>query len=324
MSIHILTTGGTIASKITEDGSVQARVEGTAIASSAGLSSRGEGIHIHEFSVEGSYNFTFDFLTRLLQRIEGLISQPDCDGIVVTQGTDTIEETAFATYLMNASNVPVVFTGAQRAADTPDGDGPRNLRHAVLAAQSLDLRGERSLVVFGSQVLSGLWAVKRHTINLQPYEGVGGILGSFDETDNLKIFQNSRASLRSDLLDNRWTPDVIVIPMMLGLTEELAVRMVEGARGVVLEGFGIGNANVSVMRVVEMLNKQNVPVVVTSRCGAGPTRAVYGNGGGVDLHRNGAIFAGYLPTTKARLLLSLLLGNNVSRDDMRAWFVRFH
>ncbi|WP_053958213.1 asparaginase [Sulfobacillus thermosulfidooxidans] len=323
MAIHIITTGGTIASTGTNHGIVQAQIPGSVLTSE--LTTSSSDLIVHELSLEGSYNFDFVFLNRLLTTIESLTHLPNCQGIVVSQGTDTMEETAWTVYLFNHTNVPVVFTGAQRAADIPDTDGPRNLRHAIYVARQSKFQFSRSLIVFGSQVLSGLWAIKRHTTSLQPYASASGVIAAFDESDALSIFQDKPISLSLPPLKRHWMESIAVLPMMLGLSGDLLLHMARnGVKGIVLEGFGLGNANRSVAHAVSQLTEQNIPVVITSRCREGPARPVYGNGGGADLQQRGAIFAGHLPASKARLYLSLLLGNGIPINQLAEHFQPFY
>lgn len=322
MAVCILTTGGTIASTPQGPHGVVAQVPGTAFRQWLGDSS--PGIEVEELTLQGSYNFDLAFVNQLIRAIHQVAQREAVEGIVVTQGTDTMEETAFAAHVLNRSHLPVVFTGAQRAAHTPDADGPRNLLHAVQVARHEAFRQARSLIVFGGEIVSGLWAVKAHTSRLQPYESLTGKLGMIEDDGHIKVLSSDPSAMRYEALESQWEPSVVVVPMMLGLSGEVLWRLMEGGiKGFVLEAFGLGNANRSVVDAVGALTQRQIPVVVTSRCRHGGVRPVYGNGGGVDLAHQGAIFAGYLPASKARMLLALLLGNHVPVDDIPSYFIEF-
>lgn len=324
-TIWVLTTGGTIASLREPDGKVRAAVHGKDLLKTVeGLGSDWT-IQGEELGLEGSYNFDINFLDTLIHRIRALCQDPDTAGIVVTQGTDTMEETAWATYFFNPSAVPVIFTGAQRSAAVSDSDGPRNLRQAVLAASHPAMTGTRSVIVFGGAILSGLWATKRHTQHLQPYGNPdSGPLGQIDDQGLTLMAKDQPVDSAWATLQPIWAHHVLVVPMMLGLTGDWLLEMADhGLQGLVLEAFGIGNANRSVAAAVSELIRRQIPVVVTSRCGAGTVRAVYGNGGGADLVQAGAVMAGYLPSSKARLLLMLLIGNQIAPTQIPEFFAAF-
>ena len=202
------------------------------------------------------------------------LRSPDVAGVVVTYGTDTTEETAFFLDLFHADPRPVVVTGAQRAADAPDSDGPRNLTDAVTAAAAPATRGLGVLIGFG--------------------------------------VSSSRpaAPARVDVVACYPDADATALPALVDV----------GARGIVLEATGAGNANPATCAVVAELTAAGVVVVTSTRVAAGPVTAIYGDGGGVDLLAAGAVPSGLLRPSQARMLLAALLGLH---QDPRAVRVAF-
>ncbi len=151
--IQLVTTGGTIASTAaTADAGadVVASVRGEALR--AGLHDRLDGIEIavDDFCSVNSFSIDLPLAFRLAQRIDAHLADPGCDGVVVTHGTDTMEESAYLADLVVSSSKPVVFTGAQRSADAPDTDGPRNIAEAVRLAATPEAAGLGAMILFES------------------------------------------------------------------------------------------------------------------------------------------------------------------------------
>lgn len=230
------------------------------------------------------------------------------EGCVVTHGTDTMEETAYLLDLLtpDEQQAPVVFTGAQRHAGEADADGPRNLADAVLVAGSPVARGLGPLVVMDGWIRAARQAVKVHTVALDAFGSFdGGPIGEV-RRGVVRIWSRPvrppgfrRDELRTPL------PRVDVIPSYVGADGvQLAACRAASARAIVLEALGAGNPTPGLLAEVRAAG---LPVLVTSRCAAGPTVGVYGAGGGADLVRAGALMAGSLPSSKARILLMLAL-----------------
>src|ERR1700732_2649928 len=130
--IYLITTGGTIASRRDEKtGHVVAAVSGSELRATLHDPLAGIELKVDEFCNVGSFAFDLSLAFVLATRINERLNEPDCDGVVVTHGTDTMEESAYMADLLVRSDKPVVFTGAQRAADQPDTDGPRNIADSV-------------------------------------------------------------------------------------------------------------------------------------------------------------------------------------------------
>ena len=228
-------------------------------------------------------------------------------GFVVTHGTDTMEESAYLVDLLHAGEKPVVFTGAQRNAADRDADGPRNLVDAIRVAASPATRGVGAVVAMAGRIDAARDATKIHTSALAAFSSPDhGKLGEVeDETVRVFRFRARPDNLcRTDSVE----PRVALVKMAAGMDGTfLRAARETGAAGIVLEAFGLGNANHEVLVEVERSVNSGVPVVVVSRVPSGSVAPVYGDGGGHDLREAGAISGGNLSGQKARVLLMVAL-----------------
>jgi L-asparaginase len=218
-----------------------------------------------------------------------------------------MEESSYLADLVVGSDKPVVFTGAQRHADEPDSDGPRNLAQAITVAAAPEARGLGAMVVFEGELHAARDAAKLHASRVGTFwSGEHGKLG---EIDGERVVVQRRPTLRRTFAVNRIEPRIDLVRLAMGSDGRFIRCAVEtGARGIVLEAFGRGNANHEVVAAIRDAVAQGLPVLVTSRCAQGRVKPVYGDGGGKDVAAAGAIFAGDLSGLKARVLLSVLLG----------------
>lgn len=313
--VLVISTGGTIASR--HDAGRNALISvasGAELLMSLGSLAPDQEILLHEFSNIGSNLIDLPMSLRLARRIGNSLADEAILGCVVTHGTDTLEESAFLAQLVVSSDKPVVFTGAQRGADQPDADGPRNLADALRVAADPSAAGLGVMVVFDGKVLSAVDATKVHASRTMGFDSSG--LGPLGEVDNGSVLIGRRPPSYprpgGDDIETR----VDLLSLTMGADERLfEAAIASGAKGIVLEGFGRGNATPKIVDAVSRATARNIPTIVTSRCPQGRVLPLYAEGGGRDLEEAGAILAGRLQGRKARILLSLALANGY-RDDV--------
>ncbi len=259
----------------------------------------------------GSYRLEPRGMVEIARRISEVLSSDDVVGVVVTHGTDTMEETAYLADLVHTDERPVVFTGAQRAADAPDTDGPRNLGDSLTVAGHADARRLGALIVFDGQIYAAAGTSKIHTLASAAFAStISGPVGRVRE-GNLAINSTPRrlAPLALDSLDIDGVR-VDIVPYYPGAST-VALRAVvdDGATGIILEATGAGNANPEFCREVAHLTQSGIVVGLSSRVPLGPVTALYGAGGGIDLVEAGAVSVGALRSPQARMLLFALLSS---------------
>jgi L-asparaginase len=231
----------------------------------------------------------------------------------------------------------VVFTGAQRAADSPHGDGPLNLRDAIAVAAEQRARGLGALIVFDGLVLPARGTTKVDTLASAAFaaphtgplgrvvEGTVSVLSTVVRTAPRDRAPLDRAPLdrapldrgRLDLSAHR--VDIVALYPGADATA-LDAYVAASASGLVLEATGLGNANPTVARAVARLTGEGVTVLLSSRVPSGPVLGVYGNGGGHDLVAAGAVPAGFLRPAQARVQLLALLGTGATPEEIRSAF----
>ena len=315
--VRVLTTGGTIASRPAAHGGVVAADSGDDLLRTL-LPVDGVEVVVEDVFRLGSYRLQLDDVREVARRVRRAAA--DADGIVVTHGTDTMEETAYLLDLLHPGPQPVVLTGAQRNAQVTDTDGPGNLRDAVRLAAEPAARSIGVVVTMAGRVLPARQVTKVHTLALDAFAAPdGGQLGRVDP-DRVRLLTTPRRrpvfdvdALRSEL------PRVDVVPLYLGADGTFVRAAREaGARGIVLDAFGAGNVTPEVLAETEKALAEGLVVLVASRCHAGPVSPIYGAGGGADLAAAGAIFSGDLQAPKARLLLTVALAAGCDVGDVEA------
>ncbi|MCL6654766.1 L-asparaginase [Agrobacterium rubi] len=315
-TICLVTTGGTIASQMNATtGHVTAQIGGNDLR--AALSGRLDGVDVvvDEFMTIGSFALTLQDAFALANRIKDHLANPKIDGVVVTHGTDTMEESAYMTDLLIDSEKPVVFTGAQRAADEPDADGPRNIADSVRIAASSVARGLGVLLCFEQEFHAARDVTKSHTSRTDTF--ISAEHGKLGEVDGDIVVLHRRPVIRDTIPTGRVETDIEIVKLGIGSSDRYLRFLTEqGVGAVVIEGFGRGNAPPAVTAAAIDLVTSGVPVVITSRCQRGRVKPIYGNGGGKTLAEGGVIFAGDLSSQKARILLSLLMGAKFSDAEM--------
>lgn len=315
--ISLITTGGTIAAQHVEaQDHVVAKIAGDRLRDAARDIPANIEIKVDDFLNIVSCAMTLPLAFSLAERINFHLVQEECLGVVVTHGTDTMEESVYLADLLLVNDKPVVFTGAQRSADDTASDGPRNISDAIRLAYSPLAQGLGAMVMFEQHFHAARDVTKSHTSRVDTF--VSRSHGKLGEIDGPTVNVSRRPTRRRTYDARKIESCVDLIKMVLGSDDRLIrYAATSGAKAIILEGFGRGNATPVVAAAVKDIIAGGVPVIVASRCSEGRVKPIYGNGGGKDLEKAGAIFAGDLTGPKARVLVSVLLGAGMTVDEMR-------
>lgn len=231
------------------------------------------------------------------------------DGAVITQGTDTIEETAFALDLLSGADEPIVVTGAMRSPAQAGADGPANLLNAVRVAASKAARGLGAVVTMNDEIHAARFVRKAHASRPSAFASpVAGPIGWVAE-DRVRVPLRPSGRVHVPAPRNLEPPPVALVTAAIGDDARILGRLVDlGYAGAVLAGFGVGHVPDRFVEAVERL-AHSMPVLLASRTGAGEGfRGTYGfRGSERDLLARGLLSAGALDPYKARVLLSLAL-----------------
>ena len=316
--VIIVTTGGTIAMTKTHEGVVPFSEGNSLITQIPGLERVAEIDHV-EFSNVPSPYMTPEMMWRLSRKVQSIVDDPEVDGVVITHGTDTLEETSYLLDLTVKTEKPIVLTAAMRNINELGTDGPRNVLSSVRVASSESAVGMGAMVCLNDEVHAAREVTKTYTSNVATFESPGyGPLGIVDE-DAVIFFR--KPLLRMNIETDRIESKVALVKTFTGDDGNILRKIVDmGYKGIVLEGFGRGNVPPEVADAVSDVIDR-VVVVLTSRCFKGRVLDVYGyKGGGADLARRGVILGQEVSAQKARIKLMIVLGKTSDRDEIRGYF----
>jgi L-asparaginase len=314
-SITVLSTGGTIASTPAEDGATPSKSGADLIAAVPELESYAD-IEATEVVQTPSFDMDIESLTAIAEQTRTAVDDGS-DSVVITHGTDTMEESAYYLDLVLDLAVPVVFTGAQRRSDETSPDGPSNLLTAVRAASHERFRGEGGVyIAFDEELHTARDVTKTHTSDLSAFVSPEKCPVARFTREDVRVHREPGS--RSDSVGVTTTSaDVSMVKTAIGVgPRQLNTALETGVDGIVVEGTGLGNTTGALGDAIGEVLEAGVPVVITSRCQGGAVAPVYGTpGGGETLHSHGVIDGGDLPAHKARLKLMLLI-EEFGTDDL--------
>ncbi|GAA1486754.1 asparaginase [Brachybacterium fresconis] len=321
-AVTLLTLGGTIfmtqdapGGHAAPDDDAAARLMGTLV----------DGVVLtpHEIANVSSSDVRQHHLRAVLERARRAVDE-GADGVVLTHGTDTLEESAFLLQRFWDREAPLVVTGAMRPASAPGADGPANLRDAVAVAASPTARGLGVLAVVDGQVHLADQVTKTSSRAISAFASEpSSPVGMVDGADVRVLHRGpGRDAPRPGTL-----PDHLprVPTLMAGLDDDLDLLdhlPADAIAGLVIAGVGMGHVSPAAMPRLRRLLRAGVPVVVATRIGSGGTSTHHYAypGSEVDLLDAGATMAGFLPPAKARLLLQVLLTDGATREEIREAF----
>ncbi|MEU9818296.1 asparaginase domain-containing protein [Pseudonocardia alni] len=318
--IAVITTGGTIASSRVEGGAARVTAGGRDVVAGVRIGP-GVELSVRETMALNSFAMTFRDMDRIHRAVRAALSEPDVDGVVVTHGTDTLEETAALLAFNHRDPRPVVLTGAIRPQDAPEPDGAANLADAAAVAAAPLAVGAGVLVCLAGRVHEALGTVKRHNDDPDSFADPERSPWAVVTDGRIGPLRPARGPHPLCPRDVEVGAERVAVVSAYPGADRVAydAEVAAGARGVVLVGTGSGNATPALAAAVR---EHPVPVLLTSRVPAGTVGGVYGGpGGGADLITAGAVSAGRLRAGQARVLLAALLasGTPVAAETVETW-----
>lgn len=319
--VAIIFTGGTISMKI--DPRISAAIPALSseeIMSMVTNIDKFADIEIVDFERIPGPHMTPQKMMELSKLTKKLLNREDIDGVVITHGTDTLEETAFLMDLNNFSNKAIVIAGAMRNGSELGYDGPSNLAAAVCTVISDQAQDKGVLVVMNNEVNAASEVTKTHTLSLDTFKSLEfGPLGIVDN-DEVIFYRDivKRHHIETETIEDR----VCLIKSYAGMDSSLINYCIEsGAKGIVIEAMGRGNIPPMMVNGIKNAISKGIKIVLVSRCPMGRVLDSYGyEGGGKKLRNLGVIFGGSLNGQKARIKLMLALSVTDDNDKVKEIF----
>jgi L-asparaginase len=277
-------------------------------------------VEVVDFGRYPGPHMTTRLMMDLSRQVRETLSRPEIDGVVITHGTDTLEETAYLLDLTVAGEKPIAFVGAMRNSSELGWDGPSNLLSAMRVAASDSARGLGVLVVMNETVLAASEATKTHTESFDAFQSPE--FGPLGVVDKGEVIIRRATGQRAHMDVSETAEPVWFIKMGAGVDSTLIDACVDaGAKGLVIEALGRGNVPPDSVPGITRAISADLPVVLVSRCLRGRVYESYGYaGGGKHLRNLGVIFSDFLNGQKARIKLSLALALTRNPSEIRDFF----
>lgn len=314
--VAVITTGGTIASKHNEEGRLHSGAMSGEELSEVLRLPEDICVKIISLTQKPSMHLTFQDLDEIRIKIEELFANDEFNGVVVTHGTDSLEESAFYFDLTIDNEKPVVVTGSQRSPEQLGSDAFINLRHAVYAASDEQLRGVGTVVVFNERIFAAQYVKKEHASNIQGFNSFGfGYLGIIDN-DKVKMYQKP-LKRKKHIPKKKEFPKVEIVKCYLGADDTFIRACIDKkVDGIVLEGVGRGQVSPLMMPAIEEAVEKGIHLVITTSSEEGEVYPTYDyRGSAYDLYKTGVILGQDYDSKKARMKLIAILraGDNVMK-----------
>ncbi len=326
-NIRVLATGGTIAGA--GEGSSASYRAGvvpianilTAVPGLAEIAS----ISVEQIANVGSYDIDEAIWLRLLDRVQAALADPEISGVIITHGTDTLEETAYFLSLTTSSVKPIVVVGAMRPSTATSADGPQNLMDAVRVASSDEARNRGVLVVMNDTIFHAPAVTKLDVRRVNafgaPSRGpIGEVL-----TDRPRFFADADAHAHDAAFPivSKKLPRVAIAYAYAGIQGDDIRAAAADAKGIVIAGVGAGAFSTSARQAVKDFTSRGIPVIRTARQGAGDIWIVPPTMGDLSDEASQTVAGRELTPAKARILLMLALQTPRSRAELQTLFDRY-
>ncbi len=319
--ILVVFTGGTFSMKIDEKtGGAVPFFHGEELIEMIPQSRELADVEIYNFGIRPGPHMTPELMLELSKVIQKEINRDDIHGIIVTHGTDTLEETAYFLDLTVKTEKPIVVIGAMRTSSEPDWDGPRNLLDAMYIINEKNSRGMGVLVCLNGEINAASEVTKTHTENMETFRSLD--FGALGFVERGRVIYNRLPKKLEIIETDKIDSNVDLLKVYAGMDDKFFRFSADsGAHALVVEALGVGNVPPAAFEGIEYVVNKGIPVVLVSRCPAGETLDIYGYpGAGKWLKKLGVIFSEYLNGQKARIKTIIALGKTESPDEIRKYF----
>ena len=321
-NILIVFTGGTFSMKIDKNksGGAIPRYSGEELLKKIPDAKKFAKISFYDFGKYPGPHVTPDVMMELSKQLKRKLAEKKYNGIVITHGTDTLEETAYLIDLTIKTEIPIVFTGSMRNSSEPNWDGPKNLIDSIQVCLNENSKGIGTLVCMHGEVNAASEVTKIFSNEFETFQSLDfGMLGFVQKG---RVVYNRLPRFLEIINTNKINTNVDLLTVYAGMDEKFFRNSADsGADGLVIEALGVGNVPPEAFKGVEYVIKKNIPVVLVSRCPAGETDYIYSYpGAGRHLHNLGVIFTDYLNGQKARIKLMLALSKTTDRKILKKIF----
>lgn len=320
-NILVVFTGGTFSMKIDEKtGGAIPFFHGEELIEMIPEAGQMANISIYNFGNFPGPHMTPKKMLELSKIVNENILRNDVDGIIVTHGTDTLEETAYLLDLTINSKKPIVVIGAMKTSSEEDWDGPKNLLDAIRICNNKNSNGMGVLVCLSGEINAASEVTKTHTENVETFHSLN--FGSLGFVDKEMVWFNRAPKKLECIQTEKIVGNVDIIKVYAGMKDRLFKLSADSnIDGLVVEALGVGNVPPPAFEGIKYVIDQNIPVVLVSRCPMGETLDTYSyEGAGKWIKELGVIFTDYLNGQKARIKLMLALGKGIKGEELRKIF----
>ncbi|MDP3582038.1 MAG: asparaginase [Ignavibacteria bacterium] len=320
-NVLIVFTGGTFSMKIDEN--TKAAVpffQGDELISMMPEARGLAKLSIYEFGNYPGPHITPRRMLELSEKINSFLQQNIYDGIIVTHGTDTLEETAYFLDLTLETKIPIIVIGAMKTSSEPDWDAPKNLVDAIHIINNPNSKGFGVLVCLNGEINAASEVTKTHTEDVETFHSLD--FGSLGFVEKGKVWFNRMPRKLETLKTSTINSNVDLIKVYAGMNEKFFRFSADsGVEGIVVEAMGVGNVPPEAFEGIKYAVEKGIPIILVSRCPAGETLDIYGYpGAGKWLKQMGVIFSDYLNGQKARIKLMICLGITKDKEQLRKMF----
>ncbi len=321
--ILIVFTGGTFSMKIdNETGGAVPHFHGEELIKMIPEANELASIDIYNFGNYPGPHMTPELMLNLSKIIKENIDKKDVDAIIVTHGTDTLEETAYFLDLTVRTDKPIVVIGAMKTSSEKDWDGPKNLTDAIHICNNPNSTAMGVLVCLNGEINAASEVMKTHTEDVETFHSLD--FGALGFVDRGRVWFNRTPRKLEGLETNNVTKKVEIIKVYAGIKDTIFKILADSKiDGLIVEALGVGNVPPLAYEGIKYVMNKGIPVVLVSRCPMGETLDVYSyEGAGKWLRESGVIFTDYLNGQKARIKLMLALGKNLDNKQLHKVFAK--